>query len=94
MTKTEEFNKDLSVITDQRGDHYGSPLTNFKNCAKGEEIIAACPDPVVRHALFMIWVKVCRLVETPDHMDSIVDIAGYAKTICMALDERDGKNQW
>jgi len=35
----------------------------------------------------MILTKVARLVETPAHMDSVLDIAGYARTITMILDK-------
>jgi len=38
--------------------------------------------------LGLIWLKMCRLIETPDHKDTIDDIAGYAETIHMIHAER------
>jgi hypothetical protein len=72
----------------QRGAVYGHPLDNFHDIAGGSEIISQCADPEVRVALNLIWVKVCRLIKSPDHLDSIRDIAGYAGTIEMLHTER------
>lgn len=90
--RTSEFDAAIKTVTKERGKVYGSPLHHFERCAKGAEMISACPDPVVRHALSMMWVKMCRLIESPDHLDSVIDIAGYARTICMAQDERDDRS--
>jgi hypothetical protein len=40
----------------------------------------------------MIGVKMARLCTTPDHLDSLIDIAGYARTIAMIHDERDRRD--
>lgn len=34
----------------------------------------------------MICVKLARLIHSPDHVDSLVDIAGYARCACMIID--------
>ena len=75
-------------LTEDRGKIYGHPLDDFNRVAKMKEALADCPDPEVRHALEMIAVKLCRLVQTPDHQDSIDDIKGYAETINMIHEER------
>lgn len=80
---------DVAKLTTERGRAYGHPLDDFKRVSAGKDVLAACPDPEVRHALEMIWVKMCRLVITPDHADSIDDIAGYAETIHMIHAERE-----
>ena len=36
----------------------------------------------------MVAVKIARLIHSPEHFDSIVDIAGYAKTMALILDRR------
>ena len=89
--RVDDFDNALATVTQERGEVYGGVLGNFERSARGAEMISACGDPAVRHALTMIWVKICRLIETPDHMDSAIDIAGYARTICMALDERKAR---
>ena len=49
-------------------------------------ILASKIDPKLKHALYMIQVKVARLLNSPEHVDSIVDIAGYANTYNMILE--------
>ena len=39
----------------------------------------------------MVGLKVARLIETPDHQDSILDIAGYAAVMSECVEEK--KNQ-
>ena len=86
-TKTEQFDAAIRTTTQQRGEAYGSPLADFSRAALIKFAVSACPHDIVRHALEMIGVKMSRLCTTPDHMDSVVDIAGYARTIAMILDE-------
>jgi len=78
----------IQKLVAERGKVYGHPLDNFRNIAVGCEVIDKCTDREVRVALNMIWIKVCRLVETPNHQDTINDIAGYAETIRMIHAER------
>jgi hypothetical protein len=40
----------------------------------------------------MVGLKVARLIETPDHQDSILDIAGYAAVMSECIEEKK-KNQ-
>lgn len=92
MTILDEANKVTSV---DRQEVYGHPADDFAKVAKmTEPILSSDIDPRLRHALYMIQVKVARLLNTPDHHDSIVDIAGYANTYDMVLkkmeSERDG----
>ena len=72
----------------EKGKVYGHPLDNFRDAQWGSAVIDKCKDDEVRFALNMIWLKICRLVETPDHKDTIDDIAGYAETIHMIHAER------
>jgi len=72
----------------EKGKVYGHPLDNFRDAQWGSAVIDKCKDDEVRFALGMIWLKICRLVETPDHKDTIDDIAGYAETIHMIHAER------
>ena len=76
-------------LTAARGEVYGHPLDNFRRMALIESAIRDCSDPEVRQALYMIGAKLTRLVETPDHEDSINDIMGYAETIHMIHAERE-----
>ena len=88
----EHFDSRLRTLTQERGADYGHPADDFRRAAAMTAVIAECPHPLVRHALYMIAVKVARLIQSPDHLDSIEDIAGYARTITMILDrERAAK---
>lgn len=95
--RTEEFDKAIKTVTQERGEVYGSALHNLERCSKGWDMISACEDPATRAALFYIWGKMVRLISNPEHLDSMIDIAGYARTICMAQDERseeEAKEFW
>lgn len=91
-TRVKNFPGDLKAVTRQRGAVYGHPLVNFERIAHLKEGVSDCKDPAIRHALEMMCVNMARLVETPDHYDSVLDVAGYAKTILMILDEREKRS--
>jgi hypothetical protein len=74
----DEFAKDVSRITEERGKVYGHPSVDFGRAMRIKAVIAECKDPLARHALEMIAVKIARLIESPDHVDSWDDVAGYA----------------
>lgn len=78
-------------LTEERGKEYGHPLDGFADIAKIKEVISACKDPEIKHALDMMAVKMVRLIYTPDHADSIDDISGYAETMRMIHRERKAR---
>ena len=86
---------EAAALTAERGSVYGHPQDDFSRVAHMTTPLAGCRDPILRHVLYMIIVKICRLITTPDHQDSWLDIVGYARTAAMVLDKRgepDGKN--
>lgn len=73
-----------ALIQGQRQEDYGDKLQNFSQIAmlwqgylapKLQHHAAITPEDV---ALCMILVKMARLSKSPDHKDSVLDIAGYA----------------
>ena len=54
-------------------------------------IVDECPDVELREILGMIATKVVRLVQTPTHLDSWIDIAGYSRCGVMLLDDRQSE---
>jgi hypothetical protein len=72
-----------SVVFSERQENYGHPARNFGRIARlwnayiseYSELRLSQEDV----AVMMILMKIARLIETPDHEDSIVDIAGYAE---------------
>lgn len=87
------YNKSMDILAEaqkltnaDRQNVYGHPADDFaKVSAMVGPILASNIDPRLKHALYMIQVKVARLLNTPGHIDSIVDIAGYANTYSMVL---------
>ena len=78
----------IGQVTKDRGSSYGHPADDFARVATFKAVLRDCPDAVLRHVLEMIAVKMARLIHTPDHADSWVDIAGYARTAAMVIDRR------
>jgi Domain of unknown function (DUF6378) len=72
-----------TAVVGDRNKSYGPPVENFKRIADywnahlrmtgRSSVIEPLDVPVM-----MILTKLARLAETPDHRDSIVDLAGYA----------------
>lgn len=88
--------KDL--VYGPRAAIYGHPADNFKVTANmwtaflkqrclregmNVEDFEFMPEDV---ALFMAMVKIARLANTPGHVDSLVDLAGYAATAARCLE--------
>jgi 23S rRNA maturation-related 3'-5' exoribonuclease YhaM len=71
-----------SLVDGDRGDAYGHPAIDFDKVTAAAQALGIDPavEGALHHALYMILVKISRLTETPKHRDSIVDIAGYART--------------
>lgn len=85
----QEFDDALRDLSRVRANDYGYPTINFARIAKLFEVVQECPDPLVRHALQMICVKVARLIKSPEHTDSWIDIAGYARTGVMLYSPKE-----
>ena len=67
----------------QRHENYGTPRQNFERIAMLWNAHLVNTVPVVRFdatdvALMLLLVKVARLEHDPKHLDSWVDVAGYA----------------
>lgn len=83
-----------ALINGQRQSDYGDKLTNFTQIAMGFQMVLATklapgmaitPEDV---ALLMMQVKIARLAKSPDHRDSIMDVAGYAGCYDKLQEER------
>lgn len=81
-----EFDEGVRVVTQRRGAIYGHPKHDFDRAARLKAVVAECKHPEARHALEMICVKIARLINSPDHVDSWLDIAGYSRTGVMVTD--------
>lgn len=84
----QQFDAAVARVTQDRGSNYGHPADDFDRAARLKAVVAEIEDPLIRHAAEMICVKLARLIHTPEHLDSWIDIAGYARTAVMVIDER------
>ena len=88
----EIFDDAVAKVTTERGNVYGHPADDFAKVDAIKEAVRSCPDPLLRHCLEMIAVKMSRLATTPEHLDSWVDIFGYARCAVMIIDRRSIKS--
>lgn len=97
--KKAELLKEALGIVEKRGLAYGKPENNFKRIAglwelyvnqreSHTNVFISITETDV--AALMVLMKVARLMEKPDHLDSWLDIAGYAA--CGAEVSRAGEN--
>lgn len=94
MTLTKQFDEALQKVNQQRQENFGHPFDGFMQAQEMMAVVASCPNVQVRHALQMICVKMSRLIHEPSHLDSLIDIAGYARAATMCLQvENEEKNQ-
>ena len=76
MDKVEALQAAITAVA-ERGENYGDVRQNHQRIAQmwsvvfGQEVT---PEQVV---MAMTCMKIARLIETPDHEDSWVDICGY-----------------
>ena len=88
MTLLEQFDAAYAVVTTDRRNIYGDPEDTYRRVSTMRVAVDECLDPQIREILGMIIVKVARLIQTPDHLDSWVDLAGYSRCGAMILNDR------
>lgn len=82
------------LINGQREKDYGTKLQNFSQIAmlwQGTLATKLAPGQAITPedvALCMIQVKIARLAKSPDHADSLLDVAGYAGCMSLLQSER------
>lgn len=77
MTRDEILETAASLINGDRAADYGDARENFARIADGWSVILDKKVHPHQVALCMDWVKTCRLITSPDHIDSWTDKAGY-----------------
>lgn len=60
-----------------REKEYGNKLKNFTDIAAIQSIVSGMKRTAESVALDMICVKLARLLKSPDHYDTLVDLIGY-----------------
>ncbi|QKO02991.1 phosphofructokinase [Gordonia phage TZGordon] len=78
MNKGEILAKADELVNGDRNKNYGDAKTNHQRIADMWSVILGKPVEAHEVAACMVALKLARLIETPDHLDSWVDMAGYA----------------
>jgi hypothetical protein len=79
---------DRLVATDRQAV-YGHPFDDFTKTGRLWAVVLGLPEVTPEQvALCMAMVKVSRLLNSPDHRDSHVDLCGYAKTHWLVRERR------
>ena len=65
-------------VLEERRDDYGDPAEQFRAIADRWSITLGTPITPSQVALCMIDLKLVRLTYDPGHVDSMVDVIGYA----------------
>lgn len=77
MDRGEILNQAYLLTHGDRNKNYGTPLVNHQRIAAIWSVILGKQITPSQVALCMAGVKIARLVETPDHLDSFIDGAAY-----------------
>jgi len=73
--------KQAAAVVANRRESYGDPLIAMDAVAKRWSITLGQPVSPAQVALCLIDLKLARLGHDPKHLDSMVDIAGYAAVL-------------
>ena len=77
MNRKEILNKAESLVNGPRAKEYGDAHENHARIAQMWSVLLDKPVTVQQVYQCMVAVKLARLVVTPDHEDSWIDICGY-----------------
>ena len=75
------------LVHGNRGEDYGHPLDDFTKTARMWAVILGCDVSAEQVGLCMACVKISRQMNRPKR-DNMVDLAGYAETVQMVIEER------
>lgn len=77
MDKAELLNRAAEAVA-ANDTTYGPPAKGFELIAARWSLVLGCEVTAAQVALCLIDLKMARLTHHPTHLDSIVDVAGYA----------------
>lgn len=77
MNRKEVLRKTESLVNGPRAKEYGDAHENHARIAQMWSVLLDKPVTIQQVYQCMVAVKLARLVVTPDHEDSWVDICGY-----------------
>ena len=78
MNRTQVLQQAGRLISNDRAEEYGDAMESFERTANFWSLYLGHPVTANDVANMMILIKTSRLSHQPTHLDSLVDIAGYA----------------
>lgn len=78
----------LKVVTADRMTDYGTPEQNFQRIASYWSVLFGITVEPWQVAAAMSLLKIARLQNNPAHLDSLIDLAGYAACWADVTSER------
>lgn len=78
MDRNQILDEAKRLTSVDRQKNYGEPLINHQRIAQLWQVILGTEISPAEVALCMCAVKIARLVETPQHEDSYIDLVAYA----------------
>jgi hypothetical protein len=87
--KASEVLLSATDIIGQRGAVYGSPRVNHQRISARLTQLLEMPITDWQACLMMVEVKLSRIQETPNHVDSFIDSCAYLALACELLTEED-----
>lgn len=78
MNRADILDTAKALTMGDRQDTYGDPTAMHDRIAAGWSAILGAPVTGEHVAACMVWLKLCRALETPGHADSYADAAAYA----------------
>ena len=78
MNRKQALEQASHLISNDRAEEYGDARESFERTAKFWSLYLGHPITANDVANMMVLIKVSRLSHQPGHLDSLVDIAGYA----------------
>ena len=89
MNREEILKQAIELINIDRAEDYGPAYENHKRIADLWSVVFGFKVLVWQVYLCLILVKIARLVHSPKHLDSIIDIPGYSALLGETVEKDD-----
>ena len=83
--RAEQLLEQAAAVVARRRDTYGPPRDLFEQVAKRWSLVLGVEVTPAQAMLCLVDLKVARLIHDPRHLDSAIDIAGYAGCLAEVL---------
>jgi len=90
QSRIAQFDHRAESITHDREKDYGHPAVSFKRIAALWSALLGTPITAHQVAHMMILLKVSRWQSNPDHLDTAIDVVGYARCAVLLGPDYDG----